>query len=156
MSLDRSSLVADKYEIETLQRLYAKATDTIGLASPEKIEEGRKIYHRIYTDDVEITTANTGAEVELTAVGPDAWVEVVYGALKDYTGTQHLIGTQLTEVNGDQGSMESYLNAWHKNPDESVYYFLGTYISQVRRYEEGWKIHHMVLRLDTSGIVQMH
>ena len=156
MSLDRSSLVADKYEIETLQRLYAKATDTIGLASPEKIEEGRKIYHRIYTEDVEITTANTGAEVELTAIGPDAWVDVVYGALKDYTGTQHLIGTQLTEVNGDQGSMESYLNAWHKNPDETVYYFLGTYISQVRRYEEGWKIHHMVLRLDTSGIVQMH
>ena len=37
MSLDRSSLVADKHEIETLQRLYAKATDTIGLASPEKI-----------------------------------------------------------------------------------------------------------------------
>ena len=156
MARDRSSLVADKHEIETLQRLYAKATDTIGLASPEKIEEGRKIYHRIYTEDVEITTANTGAEVELKAVGPDAWVDVVYGALKDYTGTQHLIGTQLTEVNGDQGSMESYLNAWHKNPDESVYYFLGTYISQVRRYEEGWKIHHMVLRRDTSGIVQMH
>ena len=156
MSLDRSSLVADMHEIETLQRLYAKATDIIGLASPEKIEEGRKIYHRIYTEDVEITTANTGAEVELKAVGPDAWVDVVYGALKDYTGTQHLIGTQLTEVNGDQGSMESYLNAWHKNPDESVYYFLGTYISQVRRYEEGWKIHHMVLRRDTSGIVQMH
>ena len=72
MALDRSSLLADKHEIETLQRLYAKATDTIGLASPEKIEEGRKIYHRIYTEDVEITTANTGAEVELTAVGPDA------------------------------------------------------------------------------------
>ena len=128
----------------------------ISLASPEKIEEGRAIYHRIYTDDVDISTANTGAEVELKAVGPDAWVDVVYGALKDYTGTQHLIGTQLTEVSGDEGSMESYLNAWHKNPDESVYYFLGTYISKVRRYEEGWKIYQMVLRRDTSGIVQMH
>jgi len=88
-------------------------------------------------------------------VGPDAWVDVVYGALKDYTGTQHLIGTQLTEVNGDEGCLESYLNAWHKNPDESVYYFLGTYISKVRRYEEGWKIYQMVLRRDTSGTVQM-
>ena len=156
MPIDRFSLVADKHEIESLQRLYAKATDTIGLASPEKIEEGRAIYHRIYTDDVDISTANTGAEVELKAVGPDAWVDVVYGALKDYTGTQHLIGTQLTEVNGDEGCLESYLNAWHKNPDESVYYFLGTYISKVRRYEEGWKIYQMVLRRDTSGIVQMH
>ena len=156
MSNDRSSLVADKHEIETLQRLYAKATDAIGLGSSEKIEEGRAIYHRIYTDDVDISTANTGAKVELKAVGPDAWVDVVYGALKDYTGTQHLIGTQLTEVNGDEGCLESYLNAWHKNPDESVYYFLGTYISKVRRYEEGWKIYQMVLRRDTSGIVQMH
>ena len=156
MPIDRSSLVADKHEIETLQRLYAKATDAIGLGSSEKIEEGRAIYHRIYTDDVDISTANTGAEVELKAVGPDAWVDVVYGALKDYTGTQHLIGTQLTEVNGDDGCLESYLNAWHKNPDESVYYFLGTYISKVRRYEEGWKIYQMVLRRDTSGIVQMH
>ena len=156
MSIDRTSLVADKHEIETLQRLYAKATDAIGLGSSEKIEEGRAIYHRIYTDDVDISTANTGAKVELKAVGPDAWVDVVYGALKDYTGTQHLIGTQLTEVNGDEGCLESYLNAWHKNPDESVYYFLGTYISKVRRYEEGWKIYQMVLRRDTSGIVQMH
>ena len=156
MSIDRSSLVADKHEIETLQRHYAKATDAIGLGSSEKIEEGRAIYHRIYTDDVDISTANTGAKVELKAVGPDAWVDVVYGALKDYTGTQHLIGTQLTEVNGDEGCLESYLNAWHKNPDESVYYFLGTYISKVRRYEEGWKIYQMVLRRDTSGIVQMH
>ena len=156
MSIDRSSLVADKHEIETLQRLYAKATDAIGLGSSEKIEEGRAIYHRIYTDDVDISTANTGAKVELKAVGPDAWVDVVYGALKDYTGTQHLIGTQLTEVNGDEGCLESYLNAWHKNPDESVYYFLGTYISTVRRYEEGWKIYQMVLRRDTSGIVQMY
>ena len=156
MSIDRSSLAADKHEIETLQRLYAKATDAIGLGSSEKIEEGRAIYHRIYTDDVDISTANTGAKVELKAVGPDAWADVVYGALKDYTGTQHLIGTQLTEVNGDEGCLESYLNAWHKNPDESVYYFLGTYISKVRRYEEGWKIYQMVLRRDTSGIVQMH
>ena len=64
MSIDRSSLVADKHEIETLQRLYAKATDAIGLGSSEKIEEGRAIYHRIYTDDVDISTANTGAKVE--------------------------------------------------------------------------------------------
>jgi len=50
--------------------------------------------------------------------------------------------------------MESYLNAWHKNPDLTVYYFLGTYISKARRMPEGWKIYDMTLRLDTSGIVQ--
>ena len=43
MSIDRSSLVADKHEIETLQRL-CQTTDAIGLSSSEKIEEGGAIY----------------------------------------------------------------------------------------------------------------
>ena len=78
----------------------------------------------------------------------------LHDALKDYTGTQHLIGTQLTQVSGDEGQMESYLNAWHKNSDESVYYFLGTYICKVRRMSGVWKIYDMTLRHDTSGTVQ--
>ncbi len=153
MSDERTAIVADKHEIETLQRLYAKATDTIGLATAEKVAEGRAIYHQIYTDDAQIRTANTGSD-PLLAQGPDAWVEVVHNALKDYTGTQHLIGTQLTQVSGDEGQMESYLNAWHKNSDGSVYYFLGTYICKVRRMSGGWKIYDMTLRHDTSGTVQ--
>lgn len=152
MSDRRAEIVADKHEIETLQRLYAKATDKLGMDSAEIREEGRKIYRRIFVPDVQVRTANTGDD--LVAEGPDGWAGVAETALKDYIGTQHLIGTQLTEVDGDQGEMESYLNAWHKNPDKSVYYFLGTYISKVRRYDDGWKIYDMTLRLDTSGIVQ--
>lgn len=153
MSDDRAALVADKHEIETLQRLYAKATDFMGLGTDEKVKEARAIYHRIYTDDVKIRTSNTPENFE--ADGADAWADVCKEALKVYVGTQHLIGTQLTDVDGDQGHMESYLNAWHKFPDGSVYYFLGTYISEVRRTSEGWKIYDMTLRLDTSGTAQM-
>lgn len=149
----RAMQVADKHEIEVLQRLYAKATDTIGLATPESVEAGREIYHRIFADNVEIRTANTGAD-PLVASGPDAWVDVVYGALKDYTGTQHMIGSQLVEVDGDSGVMESYLNAWHKRVDGSVYYFLGTYISTVERTSDGWHIVDMTLRHDSSGVVE--
>ena len=153
MSENRLAIVADKHDIETLQRLYAKATDLIGLGTEEAFEEGRDIYRRIYTDDVDIRTANTGDE-PLVAKGPDAWADVCRSALNDYTGTQHLIGTQLTEVNGDEAQIESYLNAWHKNPDLTVYYFLGTYISKTRRTHDGWKIYDMTLRLDTQGTVQ--
>ncbi|MBT5724883.1 MAG: nuclear transport factor 2 family protein [Gammaproteobacteria bacterium] len=153
MSKDRFAIVADKHEIETLQRLYAKATDLIGCGTTESFNEGREIYRSIYTNDVEIRTANTDDE-PFVAKGPDAWADVCRGALKDYTGTQHLIGTQLTAVNGDEAQMESYLNAWHKNPDLTVYYFLGTYISKARRLPEGWRIYDMTLRLDTSGTVQ--
>jgi hypothetical protein len=153
MSDNRLAIVADKHEIETLQRLYAKATDLIGHGTQEAFEQGREIYRHIYTDDVDIRTANTGDD-PFVAKGPDAWADVCRGALKDYTGTQHLIGTQLTEVDGDEAQMESYLNAWHKNPDLTVYYFLGTYISKTRRTPEGWKIFDMTLRLDTNGTVQ--
>ena len=152
MSDQRAEIVADKHEIETLQRLYAKATDKLGMNEADIREEGRQIYHRIFTPDAVVRTRNTPDDFE--ADGPDGWGDVAEAALKDYIGTQHLIGTQLTEVNGDQGEMESYLNAWHKNPDNSVYYFLGTYISKVRREDGGWKIYDMTLRLDTSGIVQ--
>jgi hypothetical protein len=154
MSDDRLAMVADKHEIETLQRLYAKATDLIGLGTAEKVEEALEIYHRIYTDDAKIRTANAG-DLSFEADGADEWAGICREALKDYVGTQHLIGTQLTEVDGDTGQLESYLHAWHKNPDGSVYYFLGTYISKVRRSHEGWKIYDMTLRLDTSGTAQM-
>lgn len=153
MSENRFAIVADKHEIETLQRLYAKATDLIGHGTKEKFEEGRELYRSIYTKDVAIRTANTGDE-PFAAKGPDAWADVCRDALKDYTGTQHLIGTQLTEVKGDEAQMESYLNAWHKNPDLTVYYFLGTYLSKARRTPVGWRIYDMTLRLDTSGTVQ--
>ena len=153
MSENRIAIVADKHEIETLQRLYAKATDLIGHGTEEKFEQGREIYRSIYTKDVDIRTANTG-DAPLVAKGPDAWADVCHNALKDYTGTQHLIGTQLTEVNGDEAQMESYLNAWHKNRDFTVFYFLGTYISKARRMPVGWRIYDMTLRLDTSGTVQ--
>lgn len=143
----------DRQQIEDLQRLYAKATDTIGLATPEDVEAGRAIYHRIYTPDVNIRTSNTGAD-PLTASSPDEWVDVVYDALKDYTGTQHLIGTQLVDLNGDEAHMESYVNAWHKYDDGRVYFFLGTYISKARRTAQGWKIYDMNLRHDTSGTAQ--
>ncbi len=46
------------------------------------------------------------------------------------------------------------MNAWHKNPDNSVYYVLGTYLSKVRRGKDGWQIYDMTLRPDISGIVQ--
>ena len=60
MSDRRAETVADKQEIETLQRLYAKATDKLGKKSPEIRAEGRKIYHRIFTPDAKVRTANTG------------------------------------------------------------------------------------------------
>ena len=148
-----STATADRQEIEYLRRLYAKATDAIGRATEEDVAEGRAIYHQIFTEDVNIRTSGTGDE-PLTAQSPEGWVEVVHDALQKFTGTQHLIGTQLVALEGDEARMESYVNAWHKHADGRVYFYLGTYIDKVRRTPEGWRIYDMNLRHDSSGTMQ--
>ena len=142
-----------KLEIEYLRRLYARATDLIGEATPANIEKGRKIYHQIFTADA---TMDAGPDRE-PQVGPDAWVDLVLGALGELGPTQHLIGTQLVdvtklEVNDDceviagSAKMESYLQAWHEQKDERVWVFLGTYFDDVAFVPgRGWQITNMVL-----------
>ena len=142
----------DRLEIEQLRRLYAKATDAIGSATPESIERGRAIYHRIFTTDVQIRTVGKNP---LTASNPDAWLDIVHDALKDYAGTQHLIGTQLVSIDGDQAMMESYVNAWHQNADGSTFVFIGTYLDKCRKTHLGWQIYDMTLRQSAGGMIQV-
>ena len=141
-------------EIEYLRRWYARATDLIGVATPESIEQGRAIYHRIFTVDAKL---DAGPDRE-PQVGPDAWVTLVLGALGELGPTQHLIGTQLAEIkslelddecNVVSGSayMESYLQAWHEQKDEKVWLFLGTYFDDVVFVPgAGWRIEKMILQ----------
>jgi hypothetical protein len=137
---------AEVQSIEYLRRLYGKATDLIGQNTPDSIAAGKAIYRQIFTPDAKIRTANTGAD-PLTAEGPDEWADVVLDALKDYKATQHLIGTQVVELNGDSAQMESYLDAWHQNADNSVWIFRGTYTDHVRKSPAGWQIYDMTLRM---------
>ena len=141
-------------EIEYLKRWYAKATDQIGIATPESIAEGRAIYHRVFTADAQLD-AGPGREPQ---VGPDGWLDLVLGALGELGPTQHLIGTQLVkikslELDGEcnvlagSATMESYLQAWHEQKDEKVWLFLGTYFEDaVFIPGTGWRIEKMILR----------
>ena len=141
-------------EIEYLKRWYAKATDQIGIATPESIAEGRAIYHRVFTADAQLD-AGPGREPQ---VGPDSWLDLVLGALGELGPTQHLIGTQLVEIKSleldgecnvlsGSANMESYLQAWHEQKDEKVWLFLGTYFEDaVFIPDTGWRIEKMILR----------
>jgi hypothetical protein len=141
-------------EIEYLRRWYAKATDQIGTATPEAIAEGRAIYRRVFTADAQL---DAGPDRE-PQVGPDAWLDLVLGALGELGPTQHLIGTQLVEIQSlkldDEcnvvagfASMESYLQAWHEQKDEKVWLFLGTYFDDaVFIPGTGWRIEKMKLQ----------
>lgn len=153
------SMVA-RQDIEYLRRQYARATDLIGLNTPEGIAEGRAIYRRIFSPDAKITTTE-GGKVGFSAVGPDAWVDVAAGALSVFANTQHLIGTQLVEIHnlpdaqgeGGEASMTSYLQAWHDDPGRVLDIFIGTYHDSVRYTPGvGWQIYAMELE-KVSGAV---
>ncbi len=138
-----------KAQITELRNLYARATDAIGRTTPEGIAEGRAIYHRIFTAD-----ATLGAAGIDPVTGPDAWVDVVEGALEEYDATQHLVGSHVVEVeslpdaagNGGKATMTSYLQAWHSTPEHRLYMFIGTYHDTcVSSAQHGWQIAAMHL-----------
>lgn len=145
---DRLEIVAAKQEIAELRCLYAKATDLIGSGAPDAVAEGRAIYHRIFTPD-----ATIAASMEDSVTGPDAWVDVVLEALEDYQDTQHLIGTQLVDIDSlpgadgtGSGRMQSYLQAWHSKANGQLWLFMGSYDDQVVYSEaNGWQIANMML-----------
>ena len=150
-----------KQNIEYLQRFYARATDQIGTNIPENIEAGRAIYHRIFTADATIS-ASDPAGTEFRVTGPDEWVKVVDGALSVFDSTQHLLGTQIVELDslpdadgkGGEGKMSSFLQAWHQDDDRVIDIYLGTYYSKVR-YNQGigWQIYDMRLEKVAGEVI---
>lgn len=139
----------ERQHIEYLRRLYAVATDQIGMGVDSELERGRETYRRIFTADARIRVISNG-EVTHEGVGPDSWYAVVRQALQPYAGVQHLIGSQVVEFTDDrtdEATMSSYLQAWHDCPAEYVFTFIGTYYDRVRLVPgEGWKIYDMELR----------
>ena len=141
-----------KQEIEYLRRAYARATDQIGQNTPDSVVAGTATYHAIFTPDVVLRVMGDEA-LNQESVGPDAWVTVVVDALESYADTQHLIGTQLVDIEeleiddagnpvAGEASMTSYLQAWHAKADDHVWLFLGTYHDKIRYSDgAGWQIY---------------
>lgn len=138
-----------KEEIAEQRRRYARATDLIAQKTPDAVAEGREIYRRVFTADARI-----GASGRPAVTGPDAWFDVVVDALAEYGMTQHLIGTQLVEIErlpdaaglGGRATAISYLQAWHARADGELWLFIGTYHDKaVYTPEIGWQIDEMML-----------
>ena len=158
--------VVAKAQISELRRMYGKATDLLGagkdhdhfggdepLSTEIKHFMARNIYRRIFTEDATIS-ASGGA---LTGVGPDDWADKVAAALAPFSATQHMLGTQLVEIDempddegcGGGATMQSYLNALHEfSPGGNIGIYRGTYFDKVRYTPEiGWQIYDMNLVL---------
>ena len=53
----RGEIALARLDIEYLRRKYAKATDLLGVNTPEAIAQGTAIYHEIFTPDARIRTS---------------------------------------------------------------------------------------------------
>lgn len=144
------TLTLARQQIEYLRRQYARATDLLGTGTPAGIAEGTELYREVFTSDVDLRTSG-GTATPFQATGPDAWVDVVVGALEEYSATQHLIGTQLVTVDqltqhdgvisAGQATMSSYVQAWHSTAAGKLWLFIGTYEDEVCFVpDKGWRI----------------
>ena len=63
-------------DIEYLQRLYALATDLLGLSDAASIARGTAIYHEIFSQDLKASFFGPGIEtIQKTGIDPDILVE---------------------------------------------------------------------------------
>ena len=152
------ALMLARLQIEQLRRWYAFATDQLGMVDePDAQTTGLDIYHRIFTPNADIRVTRNETTL-LSARGPDGWAKVARDALRVYSATQHLIGTQLVtfesvEFVADTGAlaagsanMSSYLQATHIWPDQRERLVLGTYLDHVQWVPSGrWQIDDMTL-----------
>lgn len=150
-----------KLEIEYLRRKYAKATDLIGRADDASVAQGRALYYEAFTEDAKYRVHNLDGS-PLAADGPDSWVEIVLSVLAPFGPTQHLIGTQLVDIQelelsascqpvSGRAHMESYVQAWHDTKPDEIWMFMGTYIDEViYQPGKGWRIAEMRLNSTTT------
>ena len=77
-----------------------------------------------------------------TIVGRDRYLDYVREALTNYSRTQHLLGNFEIDVNGDEASMRSYVQAMHvplADP-EKVFVLWAIYDDRLIRTPDGWRI----------------
>jgi len=127
--------VADRIALMDVMLKYAKGVDQRDMA----------LYASVFADDVEVL--GFGAD---TYHGRDAWVAYVVEALKQYGPTQHMLGPQLAEVNGDTAHCRTDVQAHHyliSDPTKTVTLW-ATYNTDMKRVNGEWKIarHHLESR----------
>jgi hypothetical protein len=69
----------------------------------------------------------------------DEWVAGVRAGLSGFDATQHINANQLIEIDGDQASCTSYVQASHALDGERVV-LAGYYEMALARTPEGWRI----------------
>ena len=134
----------DRAEIAELAHCYAEGTDAVGRGD---VAGGKLIYKDCFTADAKIEAYFAGADPNgppgLSAIGGNAWANAVHGVFSGngYIATQHAMSNIRISLDGNIGTMESYLSATHViDPAGSVELAHGTYVDVVVKTPQGWRI----------------
>lgn len=141
---DAGKRLSDRAEIADLTYCYAEATDAIGNGDFAK---GKATYKECFTPNAQIGAYFPGADPNgppgVGAVGPEAWAVEVQNVFTNsgYVATHHLISNVRIDLDGNTGTMTSYLSATHViDPDGAIEVAHGTYFDTVVRTNQGWRI----------------
>lgn len=112
-------------------------------------------YRSCFTDDVIVV--GYGPEV---MEGADTYLAYVITALKNFPGTQHLMGNQVVELNGDIANVRTEVQATHflKDDPDAIMTLWATYVDDMVRGLDGeWRIkrHELVRRGSQRTINQL-
>lgn len=145
--------LADRAEIADLAYCYADGTDAIGRGD---LTAGKQIYSECFTPNAQLAAHFPGDGPNdppgVSAIGGDAWALAVQGVFEaaGYVSTQHIMSNIRIELDGNTGTMTSYLSATHViDPAGSIEVAHGTYVDTVVRTPHGWRIAKRTLRLIT-------
>ena len=78
------------------------------------------------------------------------WLDYVWSALEKYSSSQHMLGPQLATIEGDLAVTRSDVQALHyfKEGEHERFMLWATYLTNMRRESDGWKIvrHELITR----------
>jgi 3-phenylpropionate/cinnamic acid dioxygenase small subunit len=128
--------IADRLEITEVLYRYATALDTQEWGS----------LTTVFTEDAAYRMGVRGEFTGVNAIA--AKLEEVLGKLQ---ATQHLIGNATIVVDGDTARSTSYVRAQHYRTGHetggNTLDMGGTYVDELVRTEDGWRISHRVLEI---------
>ena len=122
-----SSELADRLAIQDVMIRYATSCDR------RDMDE----YGACFAEDALITGFG-GEDIH----GRQAWVDYVAKALTRFTGTQHLLGNQRVEVNGDTAKLQTSVQATHFLADRpgTTLTLFATYYDDLVKRDGVWEI----------------
>jgi ketosteroid isomerase-like protein len=133
-SQDTIAELVDRREIDDVLYRYAQSLDS---------HDWDRL-RTVFTQDAVADFLELGGVNE----GIDAIVGLISGVLSGLDASQHLIGCPLATVDGDTATASCYLQAQHVfrgAPGGDHYLVGGTYVDQLVRTPEGWRIKHRTL-----------